>query len=95
MSAVAAKTPAFVTKWRSPPLYRKDNRMTKIDRTQMRRDFETIPEPVDGAMRRARRIVEEHIAAYGMVPHPDKMKEAIATELALVRLLEAKRANAS
>lgn len=30
-------------------------------------------------MLRARRLVESHIAAYGMVPHPDKLKEAIAT----------------
>lgn len=30
-------------------------------------------------MLRASRLVEAHIAAYGMVPHPDKLKEAIAS----------------
>lgn len=30
----------------------------------------------------ARRLVEEHIRIYGYVPHPDKLKEAIATEIA-------------
>ena len=29
----------------------------------------------------ARWIVENHIDVYGMVPHPDKMKEAIARAL--------------
>lgn len=33
------------------------------------------------AMLRARKIVEDHIAVFGMVPHPDKMKEAIAEAL--------------
>lgn len=33
----------------------------------------------DGAMLIARRLVEDHIQAYGMVPHPDRMKDAIAT----------------
>lgn len=32
----------------------------------------------DMIMRIARRVVEAHIQEYGMVPHPDKMKEAIA-----------------
>lgn len=36
------------------------------------------PQVDDDAMRRARALVEAHIADYGMVPHPDKMKEAIA-----------------
>lgn len=30
------------------------------------------------AMMKARTLVEAHIAAYGMVPHPDSLKEAIA-----------------
>lgn|SRR3990167_2982296 len=30
-------------------------------------------------MLRARHLVEEHIRIWGMVPHPDKLKEAIAT----------------
>jgi hypothetical protein len=34
------------------------------------------------AMLTARRIVEQHIETYGMVPHPDKLKEAIATKIA-------------
>lgn len=33
------------------------------------------------AMMRARKIVEEHITNYGMVPHPDRLKEAIANAL--------------
>lgn len=32
-------------------------------------------------MLQARKIVEDHIAAYGWVPHPDKIKEAIARAL--------------
>lgn len=36
---------------------------------------------VDSPMGRARALVEAHIADYGMVPHPDKIKEAIAAEL--------------
>lgn len=34
-----------------------------------------------GPMLCARKIVENHIAVYGMVPHPDKLKEAIASAL--------------
>jgi hypothetical protein len=30
------------------------------------------------AMKTARAVVEAHIEAYGMVPHPDRLKEAIA-----------------
>ena len=30
------------------------------------------------AMVTARAVVEAHIEAYGMVPHPDRLKEAIA-----------------
>jgi len=36
------------------------------------------------AMLVARRLVEDHIEIYGMVPHPDKLKEAIARELSKV-----------
>lgn len=35
----------------------------------------------DTSMLRARALVEAHISEYGFVPHPDKIKEAIATEL--------------
>lgn len=35
----------------------------------------------DQAMLSARRMVEDHIRAYGMVPHPDRLKEAIAAAL--------------
>jgi hypothetical protein len=38
---------------------------------------------VDSPMGRARALVEAHIADYGMVPHPDRIKEAIAAELQL------------
>jgi hypothetical protein len=38
---------------------------------------------VDAPMHRARALVEAHISDYGMVPHPDKLKEAIAAELGL------------
>lgn len=34
------------------------------------------------AMLTARRLVEDHIRDYGMVPHPDKLKERIAREIA-------------
>lgn len=37
-----------------------------------------------GPMLRARKIVEDHIADYGYVPHPDKLKEAVADALAFV-----------
>lgn len=40
----------------------------------------------DGPMLRARKLVEDHIAAFGYVPHPDKIKDAIAAELAFVQL---------
>ena len=33
---------------------------------------------VDRPMLIGRKLVEDHIASYGMVPHPDKLKEAIA-----------------
>jgi len=36
------------------------------------------PQKDDAPMRSARALVEAHITDYGMVPHPDKMKEAIA-----------------
>lgn len=39
-----------------------------------------------GPMLRARKLVEDHIAAYGYVPHPDKLKDAIAAELGFVQL---------
>jgi hypothetical protein len=35
---------------------------------------------IDDHMTRARRLVENHIEAYGMVPHPDRIKEAIAEQ---------------
>jgi hypothetical protein len=35
----------------------------------------------DDAMLTARKIVEDHIEFYGMVPHPDRMKERIAGAL--------------
>lgn len=35
----------------------------------------------DGAMQQARALVERHIAVFGYVPHPDKIKEAIADSL--------------
>lgn len=35
---------------------------------------------LDDHMTRARRLVENHIEAYGMVPHPDRIKEAIAEQ---------------
>jgi hypothetical protein len=41
---------------------------------------------VDAPMSRARALVEAHIADYGMVPHPDKLKEAIARELAAMKV---------
>ncbi len=40
----------------------------------------------DGVMVRARRLVEEHIATFGMVPHPDLLKDTIAAELGFVQL---------
>lgn len=42
-------------------------------------------------MRRARQLVEDHIEAYGMVPHPDRMKEAIATELSVLQVYASDR----
>jgi hypothetical protein len=33
---------------------------------------------IDDHMTRARRLVENHIEAFGMVPHPDLIKDAIA-----------------
>ena len=65
--------------------------MTKIDEAQMSADFAAIPVRVDGPMRRAREIVEAHIADYGMVPHPDKIKEAIAAELGFAEIRGADR----
>jgi hypothetical protein len=38
------------------------------------------PRRADDHMTRARRLVEDHIEAYGMVPHPDRIKEAIAKQ---------------
>ena len=35
----------------------------------------------DDAMKVARAIVEAHINTWGMVPHPDYLKEAIAASL--------------
>jgi hypothetical protein len=64
---------------------------TKIDAAQMAADFATIPFRGGGPMRRARAIVELHIADYGMVPHPDKIKEAIAAELGLAEIKAADR----
>lgn len=58
----------------------------EIDEAQMAADFARIPDPVDGPMRRARALVEDHIATYGMVPHPDRIKEAIAVELGLAEI---------
>lgn len=45
-----------------------------LDRTSTLRETKMD----DKAMLTARRLVEAHIQDYGMVPHPDKMKEAIA-----------------
>lgn len=66
----------------------------EIDEAQMAADFASMPEPINGPMRRARRLVEKHIESYGMVPHPDKIKEAIAVELGLAEILAADRARA-
>lgn len=61
-------------------------RNDQIDEAQMAADFATLPDPVNGPMRRARALVEAHINEYGMVPHPDKIKEAIAVELGLAEM---------
>lgn len=61
-------------------------RNDQIDEAQMAADFATLPDPVNGHMRRARALVEAHISEYGMVPHPDKIKEAIAVELGLAEM---------
>jgi hypothetical protein len=45
-----------------------------------------MPVDVRGPMLQARKIVEDHIAAYGMVPHPDKIKEEIATAIGFAQL---------
>jgi uncharacterized small protein (DUF1192 family) len=37
------------------------------------------------AMLTARKLVEEHISAYGYIPHPDKIKDAVAAEIARLR----------
>lgn len=66
----------------------------EIDEAQMAADFASIPDRVDGPMLRARRLVEDHISHYGMVPHPDRIKEAIATELGLAEIRGADRARA-
>lgn len=58
----------------------------QIDEAQIAADFATLPDPVNGPMRRARALVEVHISEYGMVPHPDKIKEAIAVELGLAEI---------
>lgn len=63
----------------------------QIDEDQMAADFASIPEPQDGSMRRARQLVEDHIEAYGMVPHPDRIKEAIATELSVLQVYASDR----
>lgn len=45
------------------------------------------------SMMKARTLVESHIEAYGMVPNPDSLKEAIATmidsEIARVKFAQA------
>jgi hypothetical protein len=41
---------------------------------------QAAPRRVDDHMTRARRLVEDHIEAYGMVPHPDRIKDAIAKQ---------------
>lgn len=41
---------------------------------------------IDGPMVKARKLVEEHIATYGFVPHPDKIKDAIAEAIAFAQL---------
>jgi hypothetical protein len=68
--------------------------MSEIDKAQMAADFASIPDRTDGPMRRARALVEAHIADYGMVPHPDKIKEAIAVELGLAEIRGADRSRA-
>lgn len=55
-------------------------------KNQMRKDFEALPEVNQSAMRFARKIVEDHIAAWGYIPHPDKLKDEIAFYLDLVAL---------
>lgn len=63
----------------------------QIDEEQMAADFATLPMPVNGPMRRARHLVEAHIEAYGMVPHPDRIKDAIATEIGALEVYAADR----
>jgi hypothetical protein len=45
------------------------------------------------AMMKARKLVEAHIESYGMVPHPDRLKEAIAalidSEIARIKFAKA------
>jgi hypothetical protein len=40
-----------------------------------------IKDKDDDAMLIARKIVEDHIEFYGMVPHPDRIKERISRAL--------------
>lgn len=44
------------------------------------------PAATVGPMERARTIVEDHVAAYGPVPHPEELKDAIAADLGFVQL---------
>lgn len=41
-------------------------------------------------MLKARKLVEDHIEFYGMVPHPDKLKESIARALEALQAENAK-----
>jgi hypothetical protein len=60
--------------------------VVRVERYDPAAEEEAVTRPGEAfvhrqAMLTARRLVEAHIEAYGYVPHPDKLKEAIATEI--------------
>ncbi len=64
------------------------NKPDEIDIEQMRADFATLPDPgLNGAMARARKLVEWHIKNIGPIPKAESLIDEIASEIAVVQLL--------
>jgi hypothetical protein len=57
----------------------------QINEAQMAADFGSLPDPINAPFRRAREIVDAHIAKHGMT-RPDELKSEIGIALGLAEI---------
>lgn len=61
---------------------------------QMRADLSNLSEGL-GVMRRARKLVEEHVKSHGPIPKAQSLIDEIAAEMSLIQILTIDRADSA